>query len=115
MEQSRFLALSPVERYALFLFVFLPRGYSPDEMEFAFFSKHVKKSSAKAVANLLARLAKLKLLRAPSWGGLFDEYSISAELAPELVAELVASADRGRGGQNAKRSRRLYADATGST
>ena len=46
MEQSRFLALSPVERYALFLFVFLPRGYSPDAMEFACCSKHVNKSSA---------------------------------------------------------------------
>ena len=72
MEQPRFLALSPVERYALFLFVFLPRGYSPDEMEFAFFSKHVKKSSARAVEKLLRGLAKQKLLSAPSWGGMYD-------------------------------------------
>ena len=95
MEQSRFLALSSVERYALFLFVFLPRGYSPDEMEFAFFSKHVKKSSARAVEKLLIGLAKQKLLSAPSWGGMYDSYRLAAELAPDQIADLVESADKG--------------------
>ena len=95
MEEAKFISLSAVERYALFLFAFLPRGYSADEMDFAFFSKHVKKSSRRSVENLLSGLVKKKLLAAPAWGGQYDTFCAKAEFSPDQLADLVAAADRG--------------------
>ena len=93
MDNSQFIALSPIERYALFLFAFLPFGYSAGTLNNAFFQKHVRKASKYAVENLLKRLAARKILTSPTWSS--DPYSLRATLTPEQLSDLAASADRG--------------------
>ena len=93
MDHSQFISLSPIERYAVFLFAFLPSGYSAGTLNNAFFLKHVKKTSKHAVENLLKRLAERKILTSPTWSS--DPYSLRATLTPEQLSDLVASADRG--------------------
>ena len=49
MDNSQFIALSPIERYALFLFAFLPFGYSAGTLNNAFFQKHVSPAQLMAL------------------------------------------------------------------